>query len=145
MIHFEGTETFPGPPAEVAAKLTDAGWLARCIPDAEITAAERDRAAWKVKPKLAFAAGVLDSTATVVSRTDDTVTYRIAAKGVGAGSTVEATLAFREAAGGTAVAWTGDITELTGLLKMVPKGLIQSAAQKVIADVWAAVKAKAGA
>lgn len=143
MIHFEGTESFPLPPADVAAKLSDAGWLAKCIPDAEIAVAERDHAAWKVKPKLAFAAGVLDSTATVVRRTADSVKYRITAKGVGAGSTVEATLTFREADGGTAVDWSGDITELTGLLKMVPKGLIQSAAQKVIADVWAAVKAKA--
>ena len=44
--------------------------------------------------------------------------------------------------GGTAVHWTGDLTEVTGLLKMVPKGLLQGAAQKVIDDVWAAVAAK---
>lgn len=142
MIHFAGTETFPLPPAAVSAKLGDAGWLARCIPDATIVAADPDRAEWKVKPKLAFVSGVLDSTATVIARSADAVTYRVTAKGVGAGSTVEAVLTFRPTADGTAVDWTGDLTEITGLLKMVPKGLMQSAAQKVIADLWLAVRAK---
>ena len=38
--------------------------------------------------------------------------------------------------------WTGDLTEVTGLLKIVPKGLIEGSARKVIEDVWAAVAAK---
>jgi hypothetical protein len=32
------------------------------------------------------------------------------------------------------------VTELGGLLKLVPHGLIQAAAQKVIADVWASIR-----
>jgi carbon monoxide dehydrogenase subunit G len=55
---------------------------------------------------------------------------------------VTVVLRFRDADGGTAVPWTGDLVEVTGLLKMVPKGLLQSTAQKVIDDVWAAVGAK---
>ena len=44
--------------------------------------------------------------------------------------------------GGTLVHWTGALTEVTGLLKMVPKGLLQSTAEKVIGDVWEAVAAR---
>ena len=46
------------------------------------------------------------------------------------------------AGSGSEVQWSGDLTELGGLLKMVPRGLLQAAAQKVIADVWAALKRK---
>jgi hypothetical protein len=34
------------------------------------------------------------------------------------------------------------VTQLGGLLKMVPQGLLQAAAQKVIADAWAALEKK---
>ena len=44
--------------------------------------------------------------------------------------------------GGTRVLWSGDITSLSGLLKLAPKGLIQATAQKVIADVWLAIRGK---
>ena len=71
------------------------------------------------------------------------MTFKVAAKTMGGSSTVVTTLAFQEAAdGGTAVHWTGDLTEVTGLLKMVPKGLLQGTASKVIDNVWAAVTAR---
>ena len=38
------------------------------------------------------------------------------------------------------VHWTADITELTGLLKLVPKGLISSSANKVIEDTWSEIE-----
>jgi len=57
MVHFEGDEAFPIPPAELFPFLADAGFLARCLPDAVITEATPDRAVWKLKPRLAFVAG----------------------------------------------------------------------------------------
>ncbi len=142
MIRFEGVESFPAPPAAVFAKLADAGWLARALPEAEVTETAPDRAAWKVRPKFAFMAGNLDTTAEVVNRTaDERVRYRIVSRGVGSSSTVDADLEFGPGpGGGTAVKWVGDVTELGGLLKLVPRGLVQAAAHKVITDVWAAVR-----
>ncbi|MBX9626597.1 MAG: SRPBCC family protein [Gemmataceae bacterium] len=147
MIHFEGDKHFPRPVAEVAAKLADAGFLAGCLPDAAVAEATPDRAAWKLKPKLSFLTGTLDSVLAVTAREPGkSAAYRITAKTIGASSTVTAALTFSEAAdGGTAVHWAGDLTEVTGLLKMVPKGLLQGAAETVIADVWAAVGAKLAA
>jgi uncharacterized protein len=55
---------------------------------------------------------------------------------------VEAELHFSTTESGTQVNWVGNLTELGGLLKLVPKGLIQAAAQKVIADVWQAIHVK---
>jgi carbon monoxide dehydrogenase subunit G len=71
------------------------------------------------------------------------ITYKIVTKAVGATSTVVTKLEFKPTdAGGTAIHWTGDLTQITGLLKMVPKGLLQGTASKVIEDVWAAVTKK---
>ena len=142
MIRFEGVESFPAAPAEVYAKLADAGWLAKALPEAEVTQTAPDRSAWKVRPKFAFMAGTLDTTAEVLDRSPaERVRYRVVSTSVGARSTVDADLTFGPAdGGGTAVKWVGDVTELGGLLKLVPRGLIQAAAQKVIADVWVAIR-----
>jgi uncharacterized protein len=140
MIHFEGVRSFPLPVAEVAAKLSDAGFLANCVPDAEVTEATADRAVGKVKPKLSFLSGGLTLTACVTARAvGKSVTYEILSKVIGASSTVLTRLEFRETDVGSEVHWTGDLAAVTGLLKMVPKGLMEGAAKKVIEDVWTSV------
>ena len=146
MIHFEGDKSFTLPLTEVSAKLSDAGFLARCLPDAEVTEATPDKAAWKIKPKLTFLTGSLHLEATVLQRDPGkSVVFRIVSKAIGASSTVDTKLEFKETEDGTAIHWTGDLVAVTGLLKMVPKGLMEGAAKKVIEDTWAAVFAKLGA
>jgi carbon monoxide dehydrogenase subunit G len=143
MIHFEGVEAYTSGPDAVYAKLSDAGFLAGCLPDTRVGLATADRAEWKVKPKLPFLSGELETVAVVTDRTaGQTVKYRLDTKGIGSGSVVEAVLTFTPDGTGTKVTWTGDITATTGLLKLAPKGLVQGAAQKVIADCWAAIRAK---
>jgi carbon monoxide dehydrogenase subunit G len=144
MIHLEGDKSFPQPAAEVAAKLSDAGFLANCIPDSEVTEATPDRSVGKLKPKLSFLTGSLTLEAEVTAREPGkSVAYRLFSKTMGASSTVETKLTFSEAeGGGTLVHWSGDIVAVTGLLKMVPKGLLEGTAKKVIEDIWAAVTAK---
>jgi uncharacterized protein len=146
MIHFEGDKSFPLPVAEVATKLSDAGFLANCLPDTQLSVATPDKAVWKLKPKLSFVTGGLNVELTATAReVGKSVAFKVFAKGIGATSTVLTHLAFAEAeGGGTAIHWTGDLTEVTGLLKVIPKGLIEGSARKVIEDVWAAVGAKLG-
>jgi carbon monoxide dehydrogenase subunit G len=144
MIHFEGDKSFPLPVAEVAAKLSDATFLAGSLPDVQLTEATVDRAAWKLRPKLSFLTGSLDTILEATERNPGhAVAFKVFTRAVGVTSTTLTRLEFKPAeGGGTTVHWTGDITEVTGLLKMVPKGLIQGTAAKVIDDVWAAVSAR---
>src|SRR5262245_27738499 len=143
MIHFEGDRSFPVPLADVAAKLSDADYLANCLPDAEVSEATTEKAAWKLKPKLSFITGSLNVEMTrTAHEPGKSVNFKVFAKAIGASSTVLTQLTFAESGGGTAVHWTGDLTEVTGLLKIVPKGLIEGSARKVIEDVWAAVSDK---
>ena len=144
MIHFEGDRSFSLPIDEVSTKLSDAGFLVSCLEDAQVSAVTADRAAWKLKPKLSFLSGSLDAVLEVTGReSGKSATFKVFTKAIGASSTVAASLQFAEApGGGTAVHWVGDLVEVTGLLKMVPKGLLQATAEKVIGDTWTAVEAK---
>ena len=143
MIPFEGDRAFALPLATTFAKLADAAFLVGCIPDVRVAEAGADRAAFKLKPKLSFVTGSLDAVLDVTGRESNrSVAFKIFTKAIGASSTVTATLHFAESAEGTAVHWVGDLVEVTGLLKMVPKGLLQGTAEKVIEDVWAAVTAR---
>ena len=144
MIHFEGDRQVPLPVAAVFPKLSDASWLVASIEDAKVSEATPERAAFKLKPKLSFISGSLDAVMDVTARVlNQTTTFKVFTKAIGASSTVTAKLAFTESAtGGTAIHWVGELVEVTGLLKMVPKGLLQGTAEKVIEDVWTALIAK---
>jgi len=140
MIQFQGVEDFNVVPEVLFAKLADAGFLVRSLPDSEVIEAGPDRGVWKLRPKLSFLSGAIETTLSVVERTAPTqAKYVIVGKGVGATSTVGATLNFEAMETGSRVNWTAEVTALTGLLKLVPKGLIQATAGTVIADVWAAL------
>ena len=146
MIHFAGERTFPLPVAEVATKLSDASFLITCLPNVEqLISVTPDQAVWKLRPGFSFIRGTLEVTMDIVERLPGTSTkVKIFSRGIGASTTVLTDLHFETREAGSAVRWVADITEITGLLKMVPKGLIQSAAQKVIDETWEGVQAKLG-
>ena len=147
MVRFEGEKVFPQTPADLWAKLTDARFLAQCIPDVEsVQEAEADRAVLVLRPGFSFVRGTLDVTLHVVDAVaPSSARYVVASKGIGSTADVEATIALTPQGTGTHVRWTAEVKTLGGLLKMVPAGLIRGAAQKVVNDAWAAVEAKLSA
>ena len=147
MLRFEGDRDFRQAPAELWAKLTDARFLAQCIPDVEtVRLAEPARAEVVLRPGFAFVRGTLDLTLEVVDAVAPSAARLVLrAKGMGSSSDVEATLALAPQGEGTRVHWAVEIKALGGLLKPVPQGLIRGAAQKVVTDAWAAVDARLAA
>jgi uncharacterized protein len=144
MMTFEGMEEFAHAPDDLFVKLADVEWLSRALPDAEVLECTPDRAQWKVKPKFAFMSGTLDTSADVLERVSgELVRYRLVSKGVGSSSTVIANLRFSSREGmGTMVNWTGEMTELGGLLKLVPQPMLHSTVKKVIQELWIAIRTK---
>src|SRR5262245_32589115 len=142
MLRFEGDREFPQAPAELWAKLSDARFLVSCVPDVESVArAEQNEAACVIRPGFSFVRGTLELTMKVTDPVPDTsAKLLLHTKGIGTTSLVEATYALsaRED-GGTRMHWTADVKERGGLLKAVPEGLVKAAAQKVLADSWAAL------
>jgi carbon monoxide dehydrogenase subunit G len=144
MLRFEGDRDFRQGPAEVWAKLTDARFLAQCVPDVEtIRQAQPDRAELVLRPGFSFVRGTLDLTLQVADAVaPSSARLVLRAKGMGSSSDVEATLALAPQDEGTRVHWAVEVKALGGLLKPVPPGLIRGAAQKVVEDAWAAVEAR---
>ncbi len=147
MIQFEGDRDFAAAPAEVWAKLSDARFLAACIPGVEsVTKSEPAEVVCTIRPGFAFARGTLEVTARVADPVPATsLRLEIHSKGIGSSSDVEAALTFAPREGGTRIHWVTRVARLGGLLKAVPQGLIRAAAEKVIAEAWTAVEAKVAA
>ena len=144
MLRFEGDRDFPMLPADLFTRLTDADFLAACVPDVDkVSERGPNRAVFTVRPNLAFTRGTLEVTLQVVERTPPaSARMSLVSKGVGSGSTVEAALTLAPHDAGTRMHWVAEVKELRGLLKMVPQGLIRGAAQKVLDNAWEAVGVK---
>ena len=144
MLHFEGEREFPQAPAVLWPKIADVNFLAGCVPDANSPSfPEADVAKVVLRPGLAFVRGTLDLTMRVTERVEGTsARLLLNTKGVGMTSTVEAAYTLAAHDGGTRLHWTADVTQLGGLLKAVPQGLLKAAAQKIINDAWTALEAK---
>jgi carbon monoxide dehydrogenase subunit G len=144
MLHFEGDSDLARSPADVSAKLSDARFLVQCIPGVQsVASAEADRAVCTLRPGFSFVRGNLEVTLRVVERVaEKSARLALHSKGVGSTSELDVELTFGPNDCGTRVHWTADLTQLGGLLKAVPQGLIKGAAQKVIADAWANVGEK---
>jgi carbon monoxide dehydrogenase subunit G len=142
MIQFEGDRDFPLSAAALWEKLSDAGFLVKCIPDVESVArAESSEAVCTIRPGLAFVRGTLELTISVAEAVPgQSLKLLLRSKGMGNSSLVEALLAFAPGETGTRVHWQALVKEMGGLLKMVPQGLVRGAAQKVVADAWTAVE-----
>ncbi len=119
------------------AKLTDAAFLASCLERVDVVKAEHETATWKMRPTLGFMTGSIETTLTVHDLAPMTsMNATVFSKGIGASTTVETHLVFAPTEQGSRVHWEANVTQLTGLLKMAPQGLVQGAAQKVVTDVW---------
>ncbi len=138
MQRFDGERSFAMRLDDVWPKLSDAAFLARCVPEAALKGEpEHDRAQYTVRPGFSFARGTLDVTMEILERhAPESVRFRLTSKGIGSSSVVESALKLTADGDATRVAWSAEVTQLGGLLKMVPSGLIRGAAQKVIEDVW---------
>jgi carbon monoxide dehydrogenase subunit G len=99
-----------------------------------------------LRPAFGFVRGTLDITLRVLDVVPgSSVRYHVHGKGIGSSNEVEAALHATPADGGSHVHWTADVTQLGGLLKAIPPGLIRASAQKVIDDVMNQVQTKLGA
>jgi carbon monoxide dehydrogenase subunit G len=144
MLHFEGDREYPQPPATLWPKIADVQFLAECVPDAEsVSYPEPDVAQLVIRPGLAFVRGTLELTMRLSDRLEgSSAKLHLATKGIGSSSNVEAAYSLAAHNGSTRLHWTADVTQLGGLLKAVPQGLLKAAAQKVINDAWVALEAK---
>lgn len=146
MVHLEGDKDFPRSPSDTWAKVSDCRFLAECVPGmVSIKDASAESAVVVLKPGFSFVRGTLEVTLRRLEATPETaLRYEILGKGIGSSSTVDATLTLAAPESGTRVHWVADVTNLGGLLKAIPQGLVKASAERVILDTWTAIEAKLG-
>jgi carbon monoxide dehydrogenase subunit G len=137
-----GERRFRLPPSELFARLSNAQWLVSTLTQVQVLRASPDEAAWSMRPALAFMSGSIENTVTIIERQPvSTIRLHIHTKGIGATATAEIWLELLPVEEGTLVHWTLTIPQMTGLLKLAPKGLLQATAGKVVDEVWSHVEA----
>ena len=146
-MKFEGDQDFTQEPSVLWNKLRSAAFLVECIPDSTVEGQPtRDQAKCSVHPGLSFIRGSMDVNVKILEAVEPTLLkVGLASKGIGSGSDVEATLNFAAQDKGCRVHWHAEIKSMSGLMKMIPSGLIKGAAQKVIEDLLGNVKQKLAA
>jgi uncharacterized protein len=144
MVHFEGEKQFTRAPQDVWSKLTDLHFLVQCLPDvAEVRDVQNKSATLVVRPGLSFMRGELQLAMEIWDEhPPSSAKLALRTKAIGSNSEVIAQFHLHEQGGGTRVHWVADITQLGGLLKLVPKGLIQGYAQQILNEVMNNVEAK---
>lgn len=137
----QGDRHFRLPQDTLFTRLSDARWLVSTLTDVKILRADVDESAWSMQPALSFLSGSIENTLTIVERQPPSlVRLSIHTKGIGATAHVEIRLELQPADQGTIVRWSMSTPQLTGLLKLAPKGLLQAAAAKVVDQVWTHVE-----
>ncbi|MBY0589361.1 SRPBCC family protein [bacterium] len=140
---FHGKETFAAPAETVFARLLDMDFMAGGLSDVvSVDKKSDEEMTCKIRPGFSFLRGTLDVHFRVADKEPPRkATMSISNKGIGVSMAMETTMEVIPSPDGTTceVIWESQIKELGGLLKSVSKGLIQGAAGKVSADVWAGV------
>jgi len=140
---FSGVESLPAPPDRVYAFLADPDQMKTVIPD--LVSAERISPTilkGVVRPGFSFLRGTLKFTMTIAPTVPGkTLNVTIFSEAIGAKLTVESTMTVEPDGAGSKVAWTAQVTQLSGLIAAAPGGLIKAAADKTVRDGWEKIRA----
>jgi carbon monoxide dehydrogenase subunit G len=137
MIQISGQRHFAVSTEVLFGELSDLQKVIASFPEAKkVKSVTSARAEIVVSPGLSFVKGDLD---TVIEKQAEDPPHSamllITSKGIGSSSKVHASFQLARQGDGTDLTWKAEVVELTGLLKLAPKGLVQGSGQKVI-DSW---------
>jgi carbon monoxide dehydrogenase subunit G len=144
MIHMEGEKSLLQGREQVFAKLTDLQFLVNCLPDLhQVKDVKEKTAAAVLRPGFSFARGEMQLTIEKVEETPPlSARFLLKSKAIGSSSEVETTFSLSATDAGTVLHWKAEVKQLGGLLKAVPRGLIQGGAQRVIEELLGNVEKK---
>jgi carbon monoxide dehydrogenase subunit G len=149
-LEFGGEELFRSPPEKLFAAMTDVRQIAECIPDLTSSNVVDDQTLeCVVRPGFSFLRGTLK----VKIRIDELdpprhATSRVESSGIGQTirlvSQMDISPDDSQSTGGSKLTWRAEVTELKGLVATISPALINGAADQVIRQSWAQIRAKLG-
>lgn len=134
---FDGQQLVSRPPAAVSAKFNDPNFRPT-DEGVEYVASTEDSVHFRARPAILIFGGAVDVRVTFVERVPSERT-RLRYDVSGAGTTAQAAvlLEYEPAEnGGTLVRWHAELSQLTGLGRLVPKVVLQTAGQKALEKLW---------
>lgn len=134
MIELSGVKQFPVSVEQLYPELADLTRLVKSLPDVKtVKEVSEEAAVIVVAPGLSFIKGELETTIHRTAATPPTAaTLQVASKGIGTTVKVSASFTIAATPTGSELNWQATVTELGGLLKLVPASLLKGAANKVI-------------
>jgi carbon monoxide dehydrogenase subunit G len=144
VIKLQGQKDYRVSAETLWSKLSDMQFLVDCVPDKhDPKLVSPTRAEMIIRPNIAFLKGELTLVMEKTAETPPTAaTLTLSTKGIGTTSTVVAQFEVQSSPSGSRLIWSAEVTQLGGLLKAVPKGFIQGAAQKQITDLLSSLETK---
>lgn len=138
---FSGETHLPFPPDRVFAALRELEGVARQMPDvASVERVDASTLKLVVKPGFSFLRGTLRVTMSIEEvEAGRSLVQTARSEGIGMSMTIRSRISLAAAEGGTTASWLAEVVERKGLVSAVGPSLIQAAANKVLADGWAAV------
>jgi len=120
-------------------ELSDLHRFIKIIPDVkEIKTISADKAHIVVTPGLSFLKGALDTQIELRIGVME-AKINVASKGIGSSSKMEADFKVEAVGEKSNLIWTVSVTEVGGLLKLVPTSLLKGAATKITGDLLVAL------
>ena len=150
-LEFGGEEHFRSPPDKLFAAMTDVRLIAQCIPDLTSSNAVDDRTLeCVVRPGFSFLRGTLK----VKIHVEDLdpprhATSRVESSGIGQSIRLTSKMDIapddsQPGGGGSKLVWKAEVTELKGLVATISPALVKGAADQVIRQSWAKIRAQLG-
>jgi carbon monoxide dehydrogenase subunit G len=141
-MQFSGQEQFAISPERLWDRVTDLDFMAKCIPGMQqIDRSEPQLLACRVRPDFSFLTGSLRVTLEIVDlQPPRTAQMRVHGKAIGASTVVLTSIEIHSEDKGARLDWQSEISERTGMLKTISRGLIEGAARKVTETAWAAFR-----
>lgn len=145
-LDLEGTEHFSSKPDDVFRVLTDIDLMPSLIPDLQSSEKlDAQRLKCVVRPGFSFIRGKLNIVIMLEELSPpESAVMKIEARGIGTEIDIESRFHLSPEDGGTAMAWSANVTRLKGLVSAVSPALTSAAAGVVLRSGWAQIRKELG-
>jgi carbon monoxide dehydrogenase subunit G len=138
-MQFSGEEQFTQPREEIFRRVTDLTFMSKTVPGLQKIEKSQPRLLeCKVNPGFSFVTGSVKLTFELLEETpSSSATMRVTGKGIGMSVAIDTNITLSDNdSGGTRLVWNSEVSQMTGLAKVISPSLVEAAAKKINAQTW---------
>jgi carbon monoxide dehydrogenase subunit G len=139
MGQFSGDTVFPFPSKQVAERFANAGFLANCVPGANVLFADLTTARWVTDSPFRFTRGSISTELILAVIAANRIRFNFHNSLVGGTVEVLATLSWESSESTTEVIWVAEVLRRTGVAKIVPESVLIAQTRSTLRELWKGV------